>query len=238
VSRIPRNIWLAVVLSIFASASTVISARAQSTGATHRDLFPTSRWCEDDGTACWWDPDDHASFTGIRFLAEIDLAILFQGGGNRFEGGSIRNHTKLAVEVNLYRSWVSLQLAVMAPSTVILDSRSPAVNKLQDSTTRVVNTDWGGFLGLSFLDSSVAFGLGRFRYDRRDFRVLTPCTRDQLRDTNRIVARADCSAPGDSRDTFWYFAFQPISTLRANLKSARDDADDTGNVSEMLGPRP
>lgn len=203
------------------------SVAAQATGASHQDLFPTSRWCEDSGTACWWDPGERSTFNGIRFLAEIDLAILFQGGGNRFEGGSIRNHTKLAVELNLYRSWIALQLAVMAPSTVVFDSRSPAVRKLQDTTgVRLVNTDWGGFLGLSFFDSSIAFGYGFFRYDRRDFRPLQPCTPEQLRDRDRIRGRSNCLTPGDTRDTFWYFAFQPVSTLRANLKGAKDQAEE------------
>jgi hypothetical protein len=143
----------------------------------YRDIFTSERWCADSGTACWRSPRESSWFNGVRFIAEFDLRFVFQPGTNRFEVEGLQALPKLAVEVNIYKSWVALQLAVTAPGTVHLDSASASRNRLALNGDGAVRTDMGYTLSLSFLDSSIATGFGRLNYDLRG--STPPCSQEE-----------------------------------------------------------
>ena len=224
---------LVVVGSVLASPA-LASAQTVDQAA-----FGVDRWCADSGTLCW---NDNEAFTGIRFIAEISPSFLFQSGTNRFEGG-VSTLPKFAVELNLLRSWISLQLALIGPSSVTLDSKSPARAQLVDTLSGQVAVDWGLTGGLAFFDSAISLGWGHLEYDRRDFTAGGECTRieresqeslrreiDELADSRSVVdsrrARtlgeelrtSERSCYANTGDGFWYLAFQPVATLRASLK--------------------
>ncbi len=212
--------------------------------------FGVDRWCADSGTVCW---DGTETFSGIRFVLELDASFLFQRGANRFEGSGFRLLPKFAVEVNAYKSWAALQLALFGPSTVVLDRKSPARRQLVD-TTQAVSVDWGFSAGLSFLNSSLATGWGRLFYDRRDFRTeaCTPRQRQLIVEAESAVAETESrigkeavdlqqlerleDARDEARDTchtnlrdsFVFFSFQPVSALRSSLKEAEEQDEGGG----------
>jgi hypothetical protein len=142
----------------------------------YRDIFTSERWCADSGTACWRSPRESSWFNGIRFIAEFDLRFVFQPGRNRFDAAGLQALPKLAVEVNIYKSWAALQLAVTGPGTVTLDSASASRARLARDQHGSVRTDIGYTLAFSFLDSSIATGFGRLNYDLRG--AIPSCSRE------------------------------------------------------------
>jgi hypothetical protein len=231
----------------------------------YRDAFTSERWCDDSGTACWRSPRESDWFNGVRFIAEFDLRFVYQGGRNRIDLPSLIALPKLAVEANIYRSWVAAQIAISAPGRIAVDSRSELRGLLRDTASASVASEGGWSFGASFLDSSIALGRGRVYYDLREFAV-QPCSHaaeefeivqedawklqrdsanssfqearspaerlDRARFLEEIVKRQDslreqsrrtrrCISGTQRRDSYWFVALQPVSTLRANLKGRR-----------------
>lgn len=142
----------------------------------YENIFTSERWCDDSGTACWRSPRETAWFNGIRFIAEFDLRFVFQRGRNRFDVAGLQGLPKLAVEMNIYKSWAALQFAITGPGQVSLDAGSFR-NRLTHDPGGEVKTDMGYTVALSFLDSSIAVGVGRLNYDVRT--ALPSCGREE-----------------------------------------------------------
>lgn len=243
-----RRTQICVVTLFFLFFSASIAAQEDS--LRFQDPFPTDRWCSDSGTACWRSPDRGPPIAnGIRIIADVDLRILLQRGHNRFELQGFSRLSKLAVEVNLYKSWVAFQVALRGPGAIAFDERSEALSLLPTGT-RDIPTDWGLSYGLSFFDSSIALVWGRLHYDDRYFRVPT-CqtgfaeeTERQRRDQNRLrpdtAFARNCVMRTELRDSYWYVAFQPVSGLRSAIKQrppARSNSE-AGLLSTTQGSVP
>ena len=168
-----RQVFAAIVATLLCHAP----GPAQETDPDPYDnIFTSERWCDDSGTACWRSPRDSDWFNGVRFIAEFDLRFVFQRGTSRFEVQGLQALPKLAVEFNIYKSWAAFQLAITAPGTITLDSASRAALSVVETDGRV-RTDIGFTAGFSFLDSSIAVGLGRLHYDLRGVRP--SCAREE-----------------------------------------------------------
>lgn len=222
---------LGLLLPVVLSTAFATTVHAQDE-EPFRDPFPASRWCEDSATACWWDPDEHEWFNGIRIIADFDVRFLFQGGRNRFVQSGFLSLSKLAVEVNVYRSWAALQFAIHGPGAIQMDTFS-AVRPLLKNRDGVVSSDLGWSVGLSFLDSSLALLWGRMEYDRRYFKDLCPESEVQREiDRRKAGAEARCVLSTDTRDSYWYLTFQPISAIRSGIKQGEEQAEDDTNEPE------
>jgi hypothetical protein len=168
-----RQVAAAIVATLLCHAP----SPAQETDPDPYDnIFTSERWCDDSGTACWRSPRDGDWFNGVRFIAEFDLRFVFQRGTSRFEVAGLQALPKLAVEFNIYKSWAAFQLAITAPGTITLDSASRAALSVAQEDGQV-RTDIGFTAGFSFLDSSIAVGMGRLHYDLRGVRP--SCTREE-----------------------------------------------------------
>ncbi len=175
--------------------------------------FSTASWCEDSGTICWRERD---WFTGIRIVAEFDLGFMFQDGQNMFEKGAAKSLNKIALEVGVYRGWVSAQIGVFEPGMTKIDKYSPIVTGNKLNSARVVDYNighkYGAMLGLSFFDGLLAIGHGTFRYDKNYF------------DPNQYpLVNGKRDYGGDISDSFWYFSFQPVSGIRSVVKNDKTD---------------
>jgi len=129
-------------------------------------------WCADQSTVAFSKKRRHAkSFSGIRFVFEPQLGATFQGGKNQFEDTNIKELPKIAIETNLIRAAVSLQLGLIYPSSITLDSKSAIV---KDSSLvrggNKVDVKYGFTVGAAILDGVFAIGWGRILYDKRDFK--------------------------------------------------------------------
>jgi hypothetical protein len=142
----------------------------------YENIFTSERWCDDSGTACWRSPRETPWFNGVRFIAEFDLRFVFQRGRNRFDVAGLQGLPKLAVEMNIYKSWAAVQLAITGPGQVSLDAGSLR-SRITPDPGGEVKTDMGYTLAFSFLDSSIAVGVGRLNYDVRT--SLPSCGREE-----------------------------------------------------------
>lgn len=187
------------------------------------DPFPTSRWCEDSGTACWSNPARRDWLNGVRIIADFDVRFLFQRGAGRFTQSRFLSLPKLAFEVNLYRSWVAFQFAIRGPGQIEIDSLSPTRNRMVNRAG-IIPSDISLAAGFSFFDSSVALMGGWMAYDRRHFTVGRCGVHEahqekQRRLTGSGTVTANCLLPPDERDTYIYLTFQPISAVRSGIKA-------------------
>lgn len=205
------------------------AAEGQESTEGFRDPFPASRWCEDSATACWSGADERDWLNGIRIIADFDVRFLFQRGGNRFVHSGFLSLSKLAFEVNLYKSWVAFQVAIRGPGDIQFDSLS-AIRGVLRNPERVIPTDMGLSAGLSFLDSSVALLYGWMDYDRRHFKA-SDCAAGPAEEAEKrrraAGSQAQCVLPTDKRDSYVYLTFQPLSAIRSGIKQGREEDDDT-----------
>lgn len=129
-------------------------------------------WCADQTTIAFGEKRrGKSSFSGLRFIFEPQLGVTFQGGQNQFEDTNIKELPKIAIETNLIKAYVSLQLGLIYPSSITLDSKSVIV---KDSSLVIkgnkVDVTHGFTIGVSILDGLFAVGWGRVIYDERDFK--------------------------------------------------------------------
>lgn len=171
--------------------------------------FSIAAWCLDATTIC----RDGAvregrvgAFAGIRFVFEPQLGYLFQDGDDRFEPGNFASLSKFGFETNLYRGYVGLQLTLIYPNTITLDSLSVSRELLKNSSG-VVDVEAGLGMGLTFFDGLLALGIGNLWYDERawtDYRDLRAAGRGHL-----------------FRDWFGYFNIQAVQALKKSIGRLR-----------------
>lgn len=136
--------------------------------------FSSNNWLK-DGTTIPFDSVTNrtklkSSFNGVRIVYEPQLGVVLQNGDNRFQNKLFLSLSKIGAEINLYEGIISLQLLGIAPSTIQFDDRSPLrINRNTIDSTGKVNIDYGGAVGLSFLDGIFSIGFGGIFYDKRDF---------------------------------------------------------------------
>ena len=222
----PARACMALLLSVLLCApGAEIEAQAGSPSSANggdRVRFRSQSWCADSATACWTGGASRQWFNGVRIVADLDLGLLFQGGGNKFENG-VKALPKLALEFNIHGGWAAAQVAVLGPSNTTFDeSSATGVAYLQPAfrTTRSVPTSWGWLAGVSVLDGSLMAGVGRLFYDKRAFRR-------SVEDTTltRLGLTAQIPFNTLTRDSFGYASLQPISSIRASFKRAKEDTD-------------
>lgn len=208
------------------SVAPVTSAAAQGSNSAvagdDRVRFRSQTWCADSGTVCWAGGADRQWFNGMRIVAELDLGLVFQSGRNKFEGG-VRALPKLALEFNIYGGWAAAQLALLGPSKTTFDESSETgLAYLLPSyrATRTVPTTWGWLVGLSVLDGTLMGGYGSLHYDKRAFaRTVADSVLRRLGVVDQVAFG------GLTSDSFGYAGLQPISSIRASFKRAKEDTD-------------
>lgn len=129
-------------------------------------------WCADQTTIDFGKTRrGKSSFSGLRFVFEPQLGATFQGGTNQFEDTNIKELPKIAIETNLIKAYVALQLGLIYPSSITLDSKSSIVNDSSlVSGGNKLDVTHGFTIGVTLLDGVFAIGWGRILYDKRDFK--------------------------------------------------------------------
>jgi len=126
---------------------------------------------------------------------------------------NITTLSKVGLETNLFKNYVSLQALFIAPSKVQLDEKSLLrINASTPGNTMPgtkdpegkLEVDYGFGIGLSFIDGMLAFGYAGIFYDKRDFVNISTRSR------------------GEYQNNFFYFNIQPISVVKSLIKELKD----------------
>lgn len=162
----------------------------------------TPTWCRDATTICW--SETRAMFAGIRFVFEPQLGVLIQNGEDKFDNANFRALEKVGVATTLAGRWIGLQALFIYPSAVQFDEQSPSrTNGRVVDAEGKVDVEWGGTVGVTFLDGIISVGIGMLRYDERDFVGSQGLDRSTF------------------RDSFTYVNFQAVEAIKGAIKSFR-----------------
>lgn len=170
-------------------------------------LVPADTWLKDATTLVLKKPSEKKglrnSFNGLRLIFEPQLGILIQDGADRFKADQLRSLERFGFETNLVSGDIAFHAMFIPPSFIEFEIGSPLLtNGNVIDPKGKVRVDYGVAFGLSFLDSMFALGFGGIFYDQRDF-------------------QNTAGKKGEFQDNFWYVNFQPISAIKAYLKSRK-----------------
>ena len=190
-----------VLVLTFIVCLVVNNAKAQEQTDTKTKQFASlsvgsSAWCEDSATYCWKEEDNFLG--GIRIVAEPKFGEVFDGGNNRIASEGFATLSTFGVQTNLIGALLGLQMSVILPGRVQLDSQSTlrTENRLLDLDGQI-DVDYGFGIGLVFMDGIISFGKGYVNYDERD--IVNP-------------------VGSEAKNDYWYLNFQAVSAVRSTIK--------------------
>jgi hypothetical protein len=205
-STLLRTAFRSALMSL-STAVTLVAQDAANVRPEKAGTFSAEVWCKDTGTYCWTSPKARNWLNGVRFVGDVDVGYLQQGGANRFEQKAFKGLTKFGVESNLWRGLAALQVVVIPPGKVTYEAESPLRRDgvILDPGGEL-KVDYGYSVGLSLFDGVMSVGVGRLFYDPRGFQNPDPAAK---------------------RDGFWHINWQPIASIRKLIKSKKDPSEET-----------
>lgn len=179
-----------------------------SDAAKEYGYFSSQNWCAGETTIPF--NKDRRSFSGVRLLFEPNFGFLVQRGKNEFDSKNFPNLSKFALETNIYKGWVALQLGFVSPSTIKFDPVSPVVKNKSLIDGDAARVKWGLTGGLSFIDGWISMGVGGIWYHSSSF--------------------VDCYK-GNPYDGFIFLNLQPVSLVQSTIRSIRS-LERSGDTTE------